>query len=145
VSGEIEIRVLHAGDEQVLDRVAEDVFDEAVRPDLAREFLAEPRFHLVVALDDGVVVGMASGLVHMHPDKGPEFFVNEIGVATTHLRRGIATRLMRAILAEAKAAGCSEAWVGTETANAPALALYRSIMTEGDKEEPMVVFTYRLR
>lgn len=140
----IAIRVLRAGDEAVLDRVAPGVFDEAVQPALAREFLAEPRFHLVVALDGDLVVGMASGLVHMHPDKEPEFFVNEVGVDDAYRRQGIGKRLMRAILAEAKAAGCSEAWLGTETDNAEALALYRAMMREGDREEPMVVFTYRL-
>lgn len=140
----IAIRVLRAGDEAVLDRVAPGVFDEAVKPELAREFLAEPRFHLVVALDGDLVVGMASGLVHMHPDKGPEFFVNEVGVDDGYRRQGIGKRLMRAILHEARAAGCAEAWLGTETDNAEALALYRAIMDEGDREEPMVVFTYRL-
>jgi aminoglycoside 6'-N-acetyltransferase I len=60
------------------------------------------------------------------------------------LRQGIGKRLMRAILAEAKAAGCREAWLGTETDNAGALALYRSVMGEADTEEPMVVFTFRL-
>jgi aminoglycoside 6'-N-acetyltransferase I len=80
----------------------------------------------------------------MHPDKGPEFFVNEVGVGDAWLRQGIGKRLMRAILAEAKAAGCREAWLGTETDNAEALALYRSVMREPDKEGPMVAFTFRL-
>jgi ribosomal protein S18 acetylase RimI-like enzyme len=140
----IELRALRAGDEDVLTRVADGVFDERVKPELAREFLAEPRFRMVVALDGDTVVGMATGLIHMHPDKGPEFFVKEVGVGDAWLRQGIGKRLMRAILAEAKAAGCHEAWLGTETDNTGALALYRSVMGEADTEEPMVVFTFRL-
>jgi ribosomal protein S18 acetylase RimI-like enzyme len=140
----IAIRVLRAGDEAVLANVAEGVFDERVKPELARAYLAEPRFRLVVALDGDLVVGMASGLVHFHPDKGPEFFVNEVGVGDAYLRRGVGKQLVRAILAEAKAAGCTEAWLGTEADNAAALALYRSAMGEGGDEEPMVVFTFRL-
>jgi ribosomal protein S18 acetylase RimI-like enzyme len=140
----IELRVLHQGDEGVLANVAEGVFDETIKPELAAAYLAEPRFHMVVALDGQLVVGMATGLVHFHPDKGPEFFVNEVGVGDDYLRRGIGKRLVRAILAQAKAAGCTEAWLGTEADNVAALALYRSVLTERDREEPMVVFTFRL-
>jgi ribosomal protein S18 acetylase RimI-like enzyme len=143
VSG-IEIRVLRAGDGAVLDNAAPGVFDKAILPDLAQAYLAEPLFHLVVALDGEKVVGMASGLVHFHPDKPPEFFVNEVGVDDAYVRQGIATRLMAAILDEARGAGCQEAWLGTEASNATALGLYRSIMGEGDDEEVMSVFTYRL-
>ena len=140
----ITLRVLRAGDEDVLAHVADGVFDNAVQADLARDYLAEPRFHMVVALDGDRVVGMATGLVHFHPDKEPEFFVNEIGVGDAYLRRGIGKRLMHAILEEAKAAGCAEAWLGTETDNTAALALYRSVMGPDDDETPMVVFTFRL-
>lgn len=140
----VEIRALASGDEDVLARVADGVFDERVLPELAREFLAEPRFRIVVALSGDTVVGMATGLIHMHPDKGPEFFVNEVGVGDAWRRQGIGKRLMRAILAQAMAAGCREAWLGTETDNAEALALYRSVVSERDTEEPMVVFTFRL-
>lgn len=87
---------------------------------------------------------MVTGLTHFHPDKDEQFFVNELGVDDSYLRQGIATRLMQAILAEAQAMGCAEAWVGTENVNAPALALYRKLMTEDDTAEPMWVFTYDL-
>jgi len=140
----ITIRPLHAGDEGILANVAPGVFDEAVRPDLARRFLETPHYRIVVALDGDLVVGMATGFTHFHPDKDEEFFVNELGVDDGYLRRGIATRLMRALLAEAKAMGCSEAWLGTEHTNAPALALYRKLMTNDDSEEAMSVFTYDL-
>lgn len=140
---EIEIRTLGPGDEAVLDKVA-DVFDNPVDHDLARRYLAAPHLHLVVALDGDRVVGMASGLLHFHPDKGPEFFVNEVGVDAGYLRRGVGTRLMRAIFAEARKAGCSEAWLGTETDNAAALGLYRSIMGAADTEARMAHFTFDL-
>ncbi len=58
----LEYRLLRAGDTAVLDRVADDVFDGEVQPALAREFLDDPRHHLAVAIDDGVVVGFASGV-----------------------------------------------------------------------------------
>jgi ribosomal protein S18 acetylase RimI-like enzyme len=140
----IEIRKLAAGDEAVLEKVAPGVFDEPVRPDLTRRFLATPNYRIFVALDGDLVVGMVTGLTHFHPDKDVEFFVNELGVDDDYLRQGIGQRLMEAILAEARAMGCPHAWLGTEHVNGPALALYRKIMHGADTEEPMSVFTYDL-
>lgn len=141
---EIVLKRLLPGDEAVLEKVAPGVFDEPVRPDLTERFLATPNYRIVVALDGDLVVGMATGFTHFHPDKEEDFFVNELGVDDTYLRRGIGTRLMTAILAEAKAMGCKAAWLGTEHVNAPALALYRKLIREGDEEEDMSVFTFDL-
>lgn len=140
----ITLKRLVPGDEAVLGNVAEGVFDEPVRPDLVVRFLATENYRIVVALDGDLVVGMATGFTHFHPDKDEDFFVNEVGVADSYLRRGIATRLMAAILAEAKAMGCREAWLGTEHDNGPALGLYRKVMGAGDSEEAMSVFTFDL-
>lgn len=140
----IEIRKLGPGDEGVLTHVASGVFDEAVRPDLAERFVNTPSCRIFVALDGDLVVGMVTGFTHFHPDKDEEFFVNELGVDDDYLRRGIGTKLMDAILAEARAMGCAVAWLGTEHTNAPALALYRKLMGAGDEEEDMSVFTYDL-
>lgn len=140
----IEIRKLVSGDEAVLSNVAPGVFDEAIRPDLAKRFLATPNYRIFVALDGDLVVGMATGFTHFHPDKDEEFFVNELGVDDGYRRRGIGQRLLEALLAEAKTMGCPDAWLGTEHVNGPALALYRKIMRGEDTEEPMSVFTYEL-
>jgi ribosomal protein S18 acetylase RimI-like enzyme len=140
----IEIRKLGPGDEAVLENVAPGVFDEPVRPDLTKRFLATSNYRIFVALDGDLVVGMATGFTHFHPDKDEEFFVNELGVDDDYRRQGIGERLLRTILTEAKAMGCPDAWLGTEHVNAPALALYRKVMTGKDLEEPMSVFTFEL-
>lgn len=140
----IEIRKLGPGDEAVLGNVAAGVFDEPLRPDLTKRFLATPNYRIFVALDGDLVVGMATGFSHFHPDKPEEFFVNELGVDDAYLRRGIGTRLLQAILVEARAMGCTDAWVGTEQSNGAALALYRKQMSADDTEEVMSVFTYDL-
>ena len=140
----IEIRQLVSGDEGVLDKVAPGVFDEPVRPDLTRRFLATPNYRIFVALDGDLVVGMVTGFTHFHPDKDEEFFVNELGVDDGFRRRGIGEQLLRTILAEAKAMGCEDAWLGTEHTNAEAIGLYRKVMIGADTEEPMSVFTYAL-
>src|SRR4051812_9880914 len=56
-----DIRLLGPRDAHVLDHVARGVFDNEIDPHWTEEFLADPRHHLAVAVDDGVVVGMASG------------------------------------------------------------------------------------
>lgn len=140
----ITLKRLVPGDEAVLENVAPGVFDEPVRPDLARRFLATANYRIIVALDGDLVVGVATGFTHFHPDKDEDFFVNELGVDDNYLRQGIGERLMRALLAEARAMGCDEAWLGTEHVNGPALALYRKLMTGADTEEDMSVFTFAL-
>lgn len=34
---------------------------------------------------------------HRHPDKPDELYIDEVGTAATHLRRGIATRMVEAM------------------------------------------------
>jgi len=90
----IEIRVLGMADTDTLQRVALGVFDNSIDPARTREFLADPRHHIVVALDDGFVVGFASAVHYVHPDKAPELWVNEVGIAPSHVRQGLAHRIL---------------------------------------------------
>ncbi|HEU0012275.1 MAG TPA: GNAT family N-acetyltransferase [Longimicrobium sp.] len=136
----MEVRVLRPGDEAVLARVADGVFDHAVRPALAAEFLADPRHHIVVAVEDGVVVGFASGVDYIHPDKPAQMWVNEVGVAPSHQRRGIGRAVLRALLDHARAIGCGEAWLGTEPDNTPARRLYESL--PGQPPETFVLYAW---
>lgn len=140
----VEIRLLQAGDEHILATAAPGVFDDPIHPDSTRIFLSDPRHHIAIALEDGVVVGFASGVHYHHPDKpAPELFVNEVGVAESHQRRGIGKRILRALLRTAQEAGCSQAWVLTDRSNEPAMHLYASL---GGEEHPsdQVMFSYYL-
>ena len=137
----VEIRLLTAGDAGTLDRVADDVFDNPVDPRWAAAFLADARHHLFVALDDGVVVGMATGVDYVHPDKAPQLFVNEVAVAPPHRRRGVGRRLLDALLAHGRTLGCTEAWLGTEEDNGPARRLYESA---GGTAERFVFYSFPL-
>jgi hypothetical protein len=80
----------------LLDRVDEDVFDHEVRPELLREFLANPSNVLVLAVADEVVVGMATDMICGHPDKPLSLFIDEVGVSGRLHRRGIGRHLARA-------------------------------------------------
>jgi Acetyltransferases len=139
----IEFRILSAGDAAVLDRVADGVFDGAVQPALAREFLCDARHHLAVALDEGTVVGFASGVHYVHPDKPAELWINEVGVAPTHLRRGLAQALLHLLFDAGRSLGCSQAWVLTDRDNIAAMRLYTSVGGDpGEREH--VMFEFRL-
>lgn len=135
------IRILEPDESAVLDRVAADVFDNEIDPRWTTEFFADPRHHLAVALDGDTVVGIASAVHYVHPDKAPELWVNEVGVAPTYQGRGIGRQLMQALFARGRELGCHEAWVLTEHENAAARRLYASV---GGAEEPTVIVTFRL-
>jgi ribosomal protein S18 acetylase RimI-like enzyme len=137
----IRIHLLGRDDASVLDRVAPGVFDHAIDPRCTAEFLADARHHMVVALLGDIVVGMASGVHYVHPDKPAELWVNEVGVASEQQRRGIGKRLMTALFAHARSLGCTEAWLGTGESNTAARALYAAV---GGEEQPMVYVTFDL-
>jgi aminoglycoside 6'-N-acetyltransferase I len=120
----ITVRMLGPDEAAVLGDVADDVFDNDVDPAIAAEFLADPRHHLAVAIDGGVVVGMASAVHYVHPDKPTELWINEVAVAPTHHRSGIGRLLVQELLARGRALGCRQAWVLTDEDNAAARGLY---------------------
>ena len=132
MGGEISFRMLGEGDGAVLQRVADGVFDRGVDPARAAEFLADPRLHIAVAISAGLVVGFASGVDYVHPDKPREMWINEVGVAPGFRQAGVGAGVVRLLLSEAEAMGCTEAWVLTDADNAAANALYRKV---GGKEE----------
>jgi aminoglycoside 6'-N-acetyltransferase I len=140
----IEIKVLGPQDAGILAHVAPDVFDDPIDIGRADEFLADPRHHLVVAVEDGQVVGFVSAVHYVHPGKSrPELWINEVSVAATHRRRSLGTRLLRSLFAVARGLGCAEAWVLTDRANTAAMRLYA---VAGSTEAPtdQVMFTFRL-
>ena len=118
------IRLLGPGDASVLDNVAPDVFDNTIDRRWTAEFLSDLRHHLAVAIDEGRVVGMASAVHYVHPDKAPQLFINEIAVAPPYQRQGIGRRLMERLLDRGRELGCRAAVVGTERSNTAARRLY---------------------
>jgi len=118
-------------------KVADELFDNPIDPALTKEFLADPRHHLAVAIDDGLVVAFASAVHYVHPDKPPQLWINEVSVAPMHRRQGLGKAVLRALFAVGRAHNCTEAWVLTDRKNAAAMALYRSVGgSEGADEGP---------
>ena len=138
----IEVRLLTGADSSVLRRVAAGVFDNPVDPAQTREFLADPRHHICVAIEDGEVVGFASAVHYVHPDKPPELWINEVGVAPSHQRRSFAKAILQRLQALGRELGCTEAWVLTDDVNVPARALYASV--GGAERGGVVMVTFPL-
>ena len=128
----------------MLDRIAEDVFDEPVRPDRLAAYLADPGHILLVAVSDGIVIGQCAAIVHRHPDKVTELYIDEVGVTPAVQRKGIARAMVERMLAIGKELGCGEAWVGTEPDNLPARGLYERLEVKRDEAETFVMYVYRL-
>jgi ribosomal protein S18 acetylase RimI-like enzyme len=139
-----EILRLSPDDAAVLDRVAGDVFDEPVRPDRLAAYLADPSHIMLVALVDQIVVGQCAAVVHRHPDKKTELYVDEVGVTPALQRKGIARALVERMLTIGKELGCGEAWVGTEPDNLPARGLYEGLEGKRAEAENFVMYTYYL-
>src|SRR3954453_18170631 len=120
----VEIRMLGREDSSVLGNVAVGVFDHPVAMKWCTEFFEDPRHHLAVALEEEVVVGFASTVHYVHPDKPPELWINEVGVAPSHQRQGIGGRLVAALLDLGARLVCAQAWVPETQGNTVPLELY---------------------
>jgi len=140
----IAIRVLQRGDAAVLDHTAPDVFDYPIDRRWTSEFFSDPRHHLVVALDDELVVGFASAVHYVHPDKPPELWINEVGVAPSYQRQGLGRDLLTALLQHGVTLGCVQAWVLTSPSNTAAQRLYGSLGGRAEPE-PSVLFEFSLK
>jgi len=123
----IKIRILGPDDEQVLMNVAKGVFDNPIDPCLAKEFLHDARHHISAAIDDGVIVGFASAVHYVHPDKPPQLWINEVSVAAGYRRQGLGQGLLRLLFELGRSLGCTGAWVLTDRLNVAAMALYLSV------------------
>ncbi|WP_379550768.1 GNAT family N-acetyltransferase [Qipengyuania sp. DGS5-3] len=121
----------------VLDKVAPGVFDEAIKPKRLERYLDNPFNWMALAVEDGLVIGQCMCVVHHHPDKETELYLDEIGTGDEHRRRGVAQSLMDAVFARADEAGIEEIWLGTEPDNVPARGLYEKT---GAKAEPAMIY-----
>lgn len=88
-----------------------------------------------------VLLGIASARLEVKPYGARRWlYVDEVDVCVDQRQRGAGTCLMRELLAIARAAGCEEVWLGTESDNVAANALYRSL--EPDDVASVIGYTY---
>lgn len=133
------IQQLTSANADLLTNIAPEVFDNPIVPAQLQAFLDDPRHVMFVALEHDTVIGMVSGFEYFHPDKQPQMFINEVGVAETHRRRGIGRRLVETLVDYAEHRGCVYAWLGTERDNKAAQACFASVP---DAEAPQEFLLY---
>mgnify|MGYP002403789331 CR=1 FL=1 len=138
----IRYRLLSLADAAVLLNVADDVFDEPIVPERALAYLADTTNLMMVAIDGDIVVGQCAAVIHRHADRATELYVENLGVAPSHRRRGIGRELVARMFEAGRARGCREAWVGTEPDNDPANRLYEAF--DGEPAEAFNLYLYRL-
>lgn len=138
----ITIRLLNADDIHALHNVHDDVFDEPVDQQRFAAYLQDATNHLMVAIYEDVVIAQVAAVVHRHPDKVTELYIDEVGVAEPWRRQGLATEMLKRMFAHGKALGCEEVWVGTEPDNIAARKLYEAF--RGEPAETFVMYVYDL-
>jgi ribosomal protein S18 acetylase RimI-like enzyme len=138
----VHVRVLTREDESLLLSAKHGLFDQEVQADLTAEFLADPRHHLIAAVEDGEIIGFVSALHYVHPDKGTQLWINEASVAAPYRNRGIGKAMLVKTLSLARELGCREAWTLTEDDNEAAKALYAAT---GGTATAELMFTFELR
>lgn len=89
------------------------------------------------------LLGIASARIQYKPyDRERWLYVDEVDVCVDQRQKGAGTAMMRKLLDMARAAFCTEVWLGTEIDNAPANALYRSL--KPDEVERFVGYAYEI-
>ncbi len=112
-------------------------------PDEIRRFLLDERHHLLLGYVDDRPAGFVSAVEVFHPDKRPELFLNEIGVAEDARRRGVARALIEELKRLGRERGCVAIWVLTDEDNEAAMGLYGTTGGRADGA-PQVMFEYDL-
>ncbi len=141
---DIVLKLATIKDLPAMQEAGSTLFDYDVKPNRAKEFLADPRHHLALAYYHDVIIGMASGFHYVHPDKEPALFVNEVSVVEEYHNRGIGRNLVTYLCDYAKNnLDCTEAWIATEKSNIPAQKAYLAAGGKED-EESIVLYTFDL-
>lgn len=140
----VTIRLATHEDLDIILHADPELYDNPVRADRTIEFLADPRHHLALAFAGDVVVGTASAIHYVHPDKEPTLFILEVAVSPATQGKGIGRGLVAYLLERGRALGCVDAWIATEQDN---VAARRAYVAAGGVEaaDPFVLIEYDLR
>lgn len=117
------IRHLGPEDPGVLDHLRPGLFGGPLDPSETWRFLAVGLNEMVVALQAGQVVGLATGTVLMRPDGPPSFLITDLRVHPDERRKGLGMRLLERLLDVATDRGCRDITCQTEASDDAARAL----------------------
>lgn len=135
----LQLKIADKSDLPAMIEAGDELFDYAVKPHRAEEFLKDPRHHLILAYKDEKLVGMVSALDYIHPDKDTTLFINEASVIQEFQSQGIGRELIKSMCEYAKNLDCSEAWVATERSNTAARKAYANAGGTEDPESVVLI------
>ncbi len=133
------IRQATTEDISAMVKVGDKLFDNKIKPHRAKEFLDDPRHHMLLAYDNGKVVGMISAFHYVHPDKDPQLFINEVGVVDEFQSQGIGRELVKHMCDLGKKLDCTCSWVTTESSNDAAIKSYLAAGGKQDEENIVLI------
>jgi len=98
-----------------------------------QSLLGRPTFIVVVALDEGRVVGgLAAYVLQKFEQERSEIYIYDLAVAEAHRRRGVATGLIRTLQELARGMDAWVIYVQADTVDEPAVKLYESLGVKED-------------
>lgn len=112
------------------------------QPELLKEFL-DAGGVLILAYNDDKIAGAALCYELPHPAGEHSLYVHELDTHPSYRRQGVASQIMNEAIKIAKERKLTEVWVGTETTNKPAKALYESLKPY--EIEPSVIYAYKVK
>ena len=90
------------------------------------------------------LVGMASGRIELKPyDQLKWLYIDEVDTCASQRRRGVGKALMVRLLDIARESDCKEVWLGTESTNVAANALYKSLVP--DEVDQVVGYLFEIK
>ena len=112
-------------DDLLSREIAVDVFDEAIDAELLTQFVSQPSHQaLFIACEaGGHVIGQLKVQIVQSVDQPTSLYIDNLGVAPTHQRRGVASALIEAAKQWGREARAQSIWVATELDNSAARAL----------------------
>ena len=72
----IEIIQLGENNMDIINNYDDDIFDEKIDSRRLAAMLKEQNNILLVAINDGVVIGQVLAVIHRHPDKSTELYID---------------------------------------------------------------------
>jgi ribosomal protein S18 acetylase RimI-like enzyme len=106
-------------------------------------FLSREENVLIAAVDGGVPVGFVVAYLLDRIDREePMMLFYEVGVAASHRRRGVGTRLVNKLKSICRVEDVMKMWVPTGRSNVAATRLYPSTGGVASSSEDEVTYTY---
>lgn len=116
--------------------------DDPFTLDSLHAFLADERNIYLIVQSGDRLAGTLHAILYLHPS-GPRYlYVDEVDTDVAFRRRGVATAMLRTAKELARSRGAKAVWLGADTGNEAAHALYRSLHPQAI--EPGVVYTYEI-